>query len=127
MLVTVYGAYGLIAVGLVTWLARTLHANGALFLEDVFPDRKELATALNRLLVTGFVMLNLGWAAFLLKADRPVDEAAAVEVLAQRLGILLVSLGVLHFANLGVLAYVRSHERRRKQVPVLPTAWAQAR
>ena len=123
MLLTVYLAYGAIAVGLVTWLARTLYANGALFLEDVFPGREQLAAAVNRLLVTGFVMLNLGWAALLLRAGEPATWAAAVEALALRLGLLLVTLAVLHFVNLLVLAGVRAQQRRRQEVPVRPDLW----
>ena len=45
MLLTVYLAYGGGDVGPVTWLARTLYANGSLFLEEVFPGREQLAGA----------------------------------------------------------------------------------
>jgi len=124
VLLIVYLTYGVTAVGLITWLARTLYANGALFLEEVFPAREQLAGAVNRLLVTGFVMLNLGWAALLLRAGRPVDAAAAVEALALRLGLLLITLAVLHFVNLAVLAAVRTMQRRRQDVPVRPDLWA---
>lgn len=126
MLLIAYLAYGVIAVGLVTWLARTLYANGALFLEEVFPGREQLAGAVNRLLVTGFVMLNLGWAALLLHMGRPADAAGAVEALASRLGLLLVTLAVLHFVNLGVLATVRTQQRRRHELPVRPDLWVGA-
>lgn len=126
MLLIVYVTYGTTAVGLVTWLARTLYANGSLFLEDVFPGREQLAAAVNRLLVTGFVMLNLGWAALLLRAGEPVDAAAAVEALALRLGLLLITLAVLHFANLLVLAAVRSRQRRQQELPVRPDLWVGA-
>ncbi len=53
MLLTVYLSYGAVSIGLVAWLASTLYANGALFLEEVFPGREQLAGAVNRLLVTG--------------------------------------------------------------------------
>ena len=42
-LVSVYGAYATIAVGLTVWLAQTLYRNGAVFLEEVF-DRKEIGS-----------------------------------------------------------------------------------
>ena len=54
------------ALVLTLWLARTLYTNGAVFLEEVF-DRKEIAVAVNRLLVTGFFMINLGYAMFLFR------------------------------------------------------------
>ena len=126
MLLAVYLSYGAISIGLVTWLARTLYANGALFLEEVFPGREQLAGALNRLLVTGFVMLNLGWAALLLRAGEPADGAAAVEALALRLGLLLIILAVLHFLNLLVLGVVRSQQRKRHDLPVRPDLWVGA-
>jgi hypothetical protein len=53
-LVTVYAVYAGCALALTVWLARTLYNNGAVFLEEVF-DRKEIAVAVNRLLVTGFL------------------------------------------------------------------------
>lgn len=126
MLLVVYSAYGLTAIGLVTWLARTLYANGSLFLEEVFPGQEQLAGAVNRLLVTGFVMSNLGWAALLLRAGEPATGADAVEILALRLGLLLVILAVLHFVNLLVLAAVRSHQRKRHELPVRPDLWVGA-
>lgn len=126
MLLAVYLAYGIIAIGLVSWLARTLYANGSLFLEEVFPGQEQLAGAVNRLLVTGFVMLNLGWAALLLRAGEPAGGAAAVEALALRLGLLLITLAVLHFVNLLVLAAVRGHQRKRHEVPVRPDLWVGA-
>jgi len=101
MLVPVYVIYVVVSVSLVAWLARTLSRNGAIFLEDVFDDPR-MAEAVNKLLVTGFYMLNLGYSALLLKADAAPTAVAAFEVLGRKLGVLLVSLAVVHFANLWV-------------------------
>ncbi|MEA2931847.1 MAG: hypothetical protein QOI56_632 [Actinomycetota bacterium] len=106
MLVPVYAIYVVVSVSLVAWLARTLSHNGAVFLEDVFDDPR-MAEAVNKLLVTGFYMLNLGYAALLLKARAAPTAVAAFEVLGQKLGVLLVSLAVVHFANLWVFHLIR--------------------
>ena len=42
-LVPVYATYLLATIGLCLWLAITLYRNGAVFLEDVFDDRPEMA------------------------------------------------------------------------------------
>ena len=110
-LVLVYATYLVTTIVLCTWLARTLFRNGAVFLRDVLPDRPDLADAVNHLLVTGFAMLNLGYGFFLLKGGRAADGTTAFEVLANKLGILLVSLAVVHFANLFV--FHRIADRRR--------------
>ena len=62
LLIPVYAAYGIISVTLTIWLARVLFRNGAVFLEDVFADTPRMAEAVNRLLVVGFYLLNLGYA-----------------------------------------------------------------
>ena len=115
-LIPVYLTYAAVSIGLIVWLARTLFANGAVFLEGVFEDNPKLAESVNRLLVIGFYMINLGYAALLLQANAAADAVTAVEILVRKLGILLVSLAGLHFANL----YVFTRIRRRAGAAVLP-------
>jgi hypothetical protein len=115
-LVPVYIAYSVISVGLTVWLARTLFKNGAVFLQDVFADNPKMAEAVNRLLVVGFYLLNLGYACLLLKADPAGNTVQAIEVLSFKLGALLVSLGAMHFGNLFLFHRIR----RRAQIAVLP-------
>lgn len=115
-LVPVYAAYALITVSLTVWLARTLFKNGAVFLEDVFKDEPRMAEAVNRLLVVGFYLFNLGYAALIMKAERGDTVIQAVEVLAWKLGALLLSLGAMHFTNL----YIFYRIRRRARLAQLP-------
>jgi hypothetical protein len=114
-LIFVYATYATCAVGLTAWLARTLYRDGAVFLEEVF-DRPEVAVAVYRLLVTGFFMINLGYAMFLLKSNAAPTATRAVEVLVQKLGILLLSLAAVHFVNVAVFWRLR----RRNEVRHLP-------
>jgi len=106
----VYVLYGVVAVYLVVWLAKTLYKNGETFLLDVFSRRKELAHALNRMLVTGFYMLNLGYALLLLPGERPRNGVEAAELLITKLGILLLTLGVVHFLNMFVFFRIRNRQ-----------------
>ncbi|WP_437778381.1 hypothetical protein [Sorangium sp. So ce1097] len=115
-MIGVYGAYASISVGLTVWIARTLFKNGAVFLEDVFAENPRMADAVNRLLVVGFYLVNLGYALLILKADRSATVAEGIEVLSSKLGLLLLSLAVMHFGNL----YVFHRIRRRAKLAVLP-------
>ena len=114
-LVPVYAAYALVTVPLVVWLARTLFKNGAVFLDTVFEDHR-IAEAVNRLLVVGFYLFNLGYALLWMKAEAAETEIAAVETLAWKLGALLLALGAMHFFNM----YLFYRIRRRAQLKVLP-------
>jgi hypothetical protein len=103
-------------VGLTLWLARILFRNGAAFLKDVFDDRPDLAEAVNRLLVVGFYLFNLGYACLILRADPVTSPVAAIETMASKLGLLLLSLAGMHFFNM----YLFHRIRRRAQIAKLP-------
>lgn len=116
-LVPVYATYLVTTVVLCGWLARTLFRNGALFLRDVFTDRPEMAEAVNHLLVTGFAMVNVGYGFFMMKSDGAATGTEAFEVLAQKLGILLVSLAAVHFVNLVVFHKLGTRRRQAELTP----------
>jgi hypothetical protein len=119
--IVVYVVYVVIAATLTTWLARTLFRNGTAFLHDVFAERPELADAVNRLLVVGFFMLNLGYALYLLRASRGLDAFEATQFLVNRLAILLVTLAGMHFLNVFVFWRIRARrEQRTLPFPIAP-------
>jgi hypothetical protein len=125
-LVPVYITYTASALLLTAGLARTLYRNGAVFLKDEFEDRPELAEAVNRMLVTGFYMFNLGYAFFLMQAHGAADATEAFEVLAKKLGLLLVSMAVTHFLNMFVIHRIGNRRRQRLlPPPVAPQGWTQ--
>jgi len=117
ILVLVYLAYSGVSIGLTIWLARTLSKSGEVFLDDVFMDNPRMAPAVNRLLVVGFYLLNLGYAFVTLKAGAyALTAVEAMETLAAKLGALLISLGVMHFGNM----YLFHRIRRRSQIRLAP-------
>jgi hypothetical protein len=115
-LIPVYAAYSTVMLALTIFLARTLSRNGAVFLEDVFKETPRLAEAVNRLLVVGFYLVNLGYGALIMKAEGAPTVVSAIEVLAWKLGALLMSLAFMHFVNL----YVFYRIRRRSRIAQLP-------
>ena len=121
-----YLAYAVIGITLVAWVARALRTNGEVFLLDVFDGQEALARAVNRLLVIGFYLLNLGYVAFALRTSGGVADArGAIEVLSTKVGGVLLVLGVLHLGNVLVLSRVRRRRlaERNPHPPVPPVAW----
>jgi hypothetical protein len=115
--VVVYVAYAAVAIGLTAWLARTLYRAGTAFLHDVFDDRPELADAVNRLLVVGFYMLNLGYALFVIRAGHDLAPFEALRFFVNRLAILLGTLGMIHFVNVLVFWRIRARREQRTLPP----------
>ena len=103
-----YIVYLVISVNLTIWVARTLHKNGAIFLVDAFHGNKELAASVNHLLVVGFYLINIGFVALALKTELAVvNTRAAIEMVSDKIGYVMLILGGMHFFNLYVFARIR--------------------
>lgn len=106
-IVNVYVIYSILSIALVTWLAATLFRNGAHFLAVVFRDNVALAKAVNRLLVTGFIMFSLGFASLTVAGGNAADVSEAFETSTRKFGILLVVLAIAHLFNMLILNNMR--------------------
>ena len=110
--VIAYSLYLLIAVPLTIWVGSTLARNGRVFLVDVFDGNGELAEAVNKLLVVGFYLLNLGVVALYLRVgDTLAGARDVVEVLSVKMGVVLLMLGVVHLVNVYVFTKIRRRGR----------------
>jgi len=116
-LTTSYLIYAIAAIVLTSVLARTLFRNGKVFLTDVFADNDGMAEAVNHLLVVGFYMLNLGYAFIIFRTEATATAVQATENLVTKLGVLLLSLGVIHFVNITVFWRMRRRHEVSFELP----------
>jgi hypothetical protein len=115
--VVTYCFYLAVSICLTIWVARTLHRNGRLFLVDVFHGNESLADSVNHLLVVGFYLINFGYVTLALKLGYDVTSArGSIEAFSQKIGYVLLVLGLMHFFNL----YVFSRIRRRTVLETAP-------
>jgi len=122
-IVVSYLVYLLISVALTVWVARTLHKRGAIFLVDAFQGNAELAASVNHLLVVGFYLINIGFVTLALKSTAVITGSrAAIEMLSDKLGVVLLTLGGMHFFNLFVFSRIRAHGQHNglRRPPVSP-------
>lgn len=106
--VITYLMYLVLSAAFTIWVAQTLHRNGRTFLVHIFRDNYSLADSINHLLVVGFYLINLGYIGLFLKTHVPIDAwQGSIEVLAGKVGTVLLILGTMHFTNLGVFAMIR--------------------
>jgi hypothetical protein len=109
-----YMFYVVISVAMTVYVGRALHKNGRRFLVDVMSD-ETLADSVNHLLLVGFYLVNLGAAALLINiAGTPNSPADTVQTLVTMLGLVLLTLGAMHFGNLFVLHRVRRSSQDRR-------------
>lgn len=121
LLTNSYLVYLLISVAVTLGVGHTLHKNGRAFLLDAFSDNHPLADSINRLLVVGFYLINLGFVSLFMKLDRaPMDTAESIEMLSRKLGFVLITLGVMHFVNLCSFSKFRRKFGNRPAAQTVP-------
>jgi hypothetical protein len=129
--VYVYLAYLLLSIAITVWVARTLHRSGRAFLIDAFHGQTALADSVNHLLVVGFYLINLGWIVSSLRTYGELDTArAAIELLSEKVGWVLLVLGLMHFFNLFLFTRIRRRAIDRRSPappPIPPTGYVGAR
>ena len=114
--------YLAVTVPLTIWVARMLSTNGQVFLEDVFTENAALAEAINKLLVVGFYLLNVGFVLLYLRTgETAYGLASLVEVVSVKIGVVMIVLGLIHFTNVYVFNSIRRRVRMESlRTPPLP-------
>jgi len=120
-IVYVYVLYLAISLAVTVWVAGTLHKNGRIFLVHAFQGNTELADSINHLLVVGFYLINLGYVTLALRTSYAADTPRqAIELVSDKVGTILVVLGIMHFLNLYVFNRLRRRGQEYLETPPLP-------
>lgn len=94
------------------FVGRSFFRSGALFLVESFNGDKELANTFNLMLLVGYYLLNLGYAALSINFWNEIQTfIQLVDELSLRLGFLICGLAVMHYFNL----YTFSHFSKQLQ------------
>jgi len=123
-IVVTYLIYLAVTIAVTVWVGAALRRNGRVFLVDAFHGNSELADSVNYLLVVGFYLVNLGFVALALRSTADLqDTRQAIELVSDKIGAVLLVLGLMHFSNLYIFHRIRrrgrDHERfdRRRPEP----------
>jgi len=109
MMVWTYLIYAAVSLAVTIWVGRSLHGNGRIFLVENFHGREKLADSVNRLLLVGFYLVNIGFVCLALRyGEKPTDLVGAVEFLSTKIGLVIVLLGAMHFFNMRMLVRFRA-------------------
>ncbi len=106
--VTSYLIYLPITVALTAWVGHKLFKNGKIFLLDIFEQNQDLAESVNQLLLVGFYLINIGYAVYTLAIGGMItDTKEMIEMLSQKVGIIILILGAMHFGNIFIFYRLR--------------------
>jgi hypothetical protein len=113
-IVVCYVAYLAVSLAVTIWVAQTLRHNGRSFLLDAFHGNGELADSVNHLLVVGFYLVNIGYVSLALRTG--------AQVVCDKVGIVLLVLGAMHFFNLYIFNRLRLRGQADLRPPLPPDA-----
>ncbi len=100
------------------FVGRTLYRHGRAFLIDVFAGRIWLADAISNVLLAGFYLTNSALVLMFLTVRRPPTQwDAALIDLTFKLGVVLLTLGVMHCGNVAILLAVHHWLRHSRVAP----------
>src|SRR5690349_12874007 len=95
--VLTYSIYLPVSILLTIWVARTLFTNGRIFLIGIFHQDTILADSVNKLLLVGFYLVNIGYAVYTLKIYESIEATQAIiETLSLKIGWIILVLGAMH-------------------------------
>jgi hypothetical protein len=115
----VYAVYLAVSIGLTVIVASALSRSGQVYLAHAFGGDERMAGAVNRMLVVGFCLLSLGYAALTMRTSGDIHGAGqAAGVLSVKVGEELLVLGALQLVNMVFL----TRFRRRQEARGLPGA-----
>jgi hypothetical protein len=115
-----YAVYFIVSVALTVWVAKVLFKNGRIFLVDIFHGNIELADSVNKLLLVGFYLINIGYMTLALKEAGTIPNIqVVVEVLSYKIGWIILILGGMHFLNLIIFFKLRNRAQQQTKNPTL--------
>ena len=113
-----YLIYLPIVILLTTYVAHTLFKNSKVFMLDIFHGKTDIAHATNKLFETGFYLLNLGFAFWVMDIWQSIDSnTKLLEILSAKIGGFCVYLGIMLFFNLYL--FFRGRRIARSKIAIL--------
>lgn len=92
----------------------TFYKNGEHFIHNLLPNDPHLVQSINKLLLLGYYLLNLGYATVIISTWETVNSLAELfSSLSSKAGTIIIGLGIMHFINILILTLYKSHKSAR--------------
>ncbi|HYD89866.1 MAG TPA: hypothetical protein VEA37_00065 [Flavobacterium sp.] len=100
-----YGIFIGIAAYIIIVIGYICYKNGNVYVLSLMPGHKDLCLRINRILLVGYYLLNIGYAATTLIGWKTISSLTElVEVTVQNTAVIMTILSLLHYLNIFLLA-----------------------
>jgi len=99
-----YIIYLLLTASTIIYVGNTCYQNGKVFIQQLIPQNHLLAQQVNKILLLGYYLLNLGYCATTLIAWYQIEAAPQlVEMIAGKMAKIIVIIAVMHYFNIYII------------------------
>lgn len=96
-----YSIYLTITAIIIFIVGQILYRNGNVFVSQLVPKHEELCKKVNKNLLLGYYLLNLGYCAItILSWEKIETENQLIGIIAYKTSIILFIIGILHYLNI---------------------------
>jgi|SRR5688500_17901418 predicted PurR-regulated permease PerM len=112
-----YLIYLPVVIVLTWYVAHILFKNSKVFMQDIFHGKADIALSTNKLFETGFYLLNLGFALWIMEVYRDIEDSRELlEILSSKIGGFSIYLGIMLFFNLYLFFRGRRISKQRAKL-----------
>ena len=91
------------------------YRNGRIYILRLLRDDERMTDSINRILLTGYYLLNLGYAALMIRFWKTVkDWPDLIASISSMTGKIMLTLAVIHFLNMAVILLISQHHNRNQ-------------
>ncbi len=102
-----YLIYGCITGFVTIWVGWIFYRNGRAFILYLLQNNALLTDAINRLLLTGYYLLNLGYAAVMISTWERVESwTGLLTSVTVMTGRIILTLAFIHYCNMAAIYYI---------------------
>ncbi|HEU4496057.1 MAG TPA: hypothetical protein VFR70_03320 [Flavobacterium sp.] len=99
-----YALFLAIAVYIIVAAGKACYHNGNIFVLELIPDHEALCRQINKILLAGYYLVNIGYCAMTLVSWKAIaDETELIEVISAKSAAIIGILAVLHYLNIFLL------------------------
>ena len=112
-----YIIFGFLVYFITFHVGLVFYRNGKIYMQQLFNDDIHLVDAINKLLLVGYYLLNLGYTTLsIVYWPHIASLSELVECVTYNAGVMIVILGLMHYINmLGLLMYSYSQHKNKNK------------
>ncbi len=99
-----YGVFITLIILIIVVVGKICYRNGNVFVAELIPNHLELCQQINKSLLVGYYLVNIGYAAMTLVNWETISSfQQLIEVIAWKVALIVSILSVLHYLNIFIL------------------------